>query len=182
MKQIASGFFVMIGPGHNVKSMAYVENVAAFLQYTMTFPVGVHVYNYIDKPDFSMNGLICLVRKSLGKSERIRFRLPCSLGYGLAKAFDVVANVTGKRFPISSIRVKSFVRIRSSAHQYRKQVLFHQLPFKRGSHGRFGMSFLKAIPTSHCSFPSAPFYLLFGFPKRFWKSSNQNNSYRFGPN
>ena len=29
--------FVMIGDGKNKKSMAYVENVAAFIQYTLSF-------------------------------------------------------------------------------------------------------------------------------------------------
>lgn len=108
LRQIASGFFVMIGSGQNVKSMAYVENVAAFLQYSLSFPSGVHVYNYVDKPDFSMNELVALVRKSLGKSEIIRLRLPYFFGYGVAKIFDLIAKITGRRFPISAIRVKKF--------------------------------------------------------------------------
>ena len=37
LRQIASGKFVMVGDGLNRKSMAYVENVAAFLEYSLDF-------------------------------------------------------------------------------------------------------------------------------------------------
>lgn len=58
LRQIASGRFVMVGDGENCKSMAYVENIAAFLEYALSFSSGVHIYNYVDKPDFNMNTLI----------------------------------------------------------------------------------------------------------------------------
>ncbi len=67
LRQIASGKFMMIGDGTNRKSMAYVENVAAFLEYSLGFENGVHIYNYIDKPDFDMNTLVSKVNKALGK-------------------------------------------------------------------------------------------------------------------
>ena len=41
LRQIASGKFVMVGHGENRKSMAYVENIAAFIEYSMTFKPGV---------------------------------------------------------------------------------------------------------------------------------------------
>jgi GlcNAc-P-P-Und epimerase len=108
LRQIASGKFVMVGNGDNRKSMAYVENVAAFIEYSMSFKPGVHIYNYIDKPDFTMNTLVAKVNRILGRSEKIGFRLPFAVGYLIGKGFDSVAAMTGKRFPISSIRVKKF--------------------------------------------------------------------------
>lgn len=108
LKQIASGRFVMVGKGENRKSMAYVENIAAFLEYSLTFKPGVHIYNYIDKPDFTMNTLVSHVNKLLGRSAKIRFRLPYALGLLIGNLFDVVAKATGKKFPISAIRVKKF--------------------------------------------------------------------------
>lgn len=108
LRQIAGGKFVMVGDGTNVKSMAYVENVAAFLQYSLSFGPGVHTYNYIDKPDFDMNTLVKGVFRALGKEEKIGLRLPYVLGFGIGKLFDLVAVVTGKKFSISSIRVKKF--------------------------------------------------------------------------
>ncbi len=108
LRQIASGKFVMVGSGENLKSMAYVENVAAFIEYSMSFKPGVHIYNFIDKPDFTMNTLVGNVNRILGRPDRIGFRLPFSIGYLIGKGFDLVAAITGKRFAISSIRVKKF--------------------------------------------------------------------------
>jgi nucleoside-diphosphate-sugar epimerase len=108
LRQIASGKFVMVGDGLNRKSMAYVENVAAFLEYSLGFKPGVHIYNYIDKPDFTMNTLVVHVNELLGRSAEIKFRLPFSLGLLIGSSFDLVAKITGKKFPISAIRVKKF--------------------------------------------------------------------------
>lgn len=108
LRQIASGRFVMVGKGENRKSMAYVENVAAFIEYSLSFKPGVHIYNFIDKPDFTMNQLVGAVKRSLGQPEQIGFRLPYVVGYAIGKGFDLVAAITGKRLAISSIRVKKF--------------------------------------------------------------------------
>jgi GlcNAc-P-P-Und epimerase len=108
LRQIASGKFMMIGDGTNRKSMAYVENVAAFLEYSLKFENGVHIYNYIDKPDFDMNTLVKNVNKALGKKEKVGFRMPFSIGYSIGKIFDLVALLTGKKFTVSSIRIKKF--------------------------------------------------------------------------
>jgi nucleoside-diphosphate-sugar epimerase len=108
LRQIASGRFVMVGSGENRKSMAYVENVAAFIEYSMSFKPGVYSYNFIDKPDFTMNQLVRSVKRILGQSEKIGLRLPFAVGYAIGKGFDLVAAITGKRLAISSIRVKKF--------------------------------------------------------------------------
>ena len=108
LKQISSGRFLMIGDGLNRKSMAYVENIAAFLEYSLDFKPGVHIYNYIDKPDFTMNTLVGYVNKLLGRSSDIKFRIPFSIGFLIGFSFDLVAKITGKKFPISAIRVKKF--------------------------------------------------------------------------
>lgn len=108
LRQIASGKFIMVGNGQNRKSIAYVENVAAFIEYSMTFKPGVHIYNFIDKPDFTMNQLVGSVKRILGKSEYGGLRLPFVVGYAIGKGFDLIAAMTGKRMWISSIRVKKF--------------------------------------------------------------------------
>jgi GlcNAc-P-P-Und epimerase len=108
LNQIASGKFIMIGKGLNRKSMAYVENVAAFLEFSMNFGPGVHIYNYVDQPDFDMNTLVKNVYKVLGKEAKISLRLPYSIGFASGKFFDLVAWITNKKLPVSSIRVKKF--------------------------------------------------------------------------
>ena len=106
--QIASGKFVMVGSGENRKSIAYVENIAAFIEHCIAFKPGSYVYNFIDKPDFTMNQLVSSVKRILGQKEDISFRLPFALGYSIGKCFDLIAVLTGKRLAISSIRVKKF--------------------------------------------------------------------------
>jgi nucleoside-diphosphate-sugar epimerase len=108
LRQIASGRFVMVGDGTNRKSMAYVENVAAFLEHSLQLPPGVHLTNFVDTPDFTMDALVRSVNRILGRSDEIRVRLPLPLGLMIGRGFDLVAGLTGKRFPISAIRVQKF--------------------------------------------------------------------------
>ncbi|MEF2154758.1 NAD-dependent epimerase/dehydratase family protein [Luteimonas sp. FXH3W] len=108
LKQVACGAFAMIGDGKNRKSMAYVGNVAAFLQHMLGAGPGVHVSNYVDKPDFDMNALVDLARASLGRRKRMLPRIPYSVGYALGGLFDVTAVVIRRPLPISRIRVKKF--------------------------------------------------------------------------
>ena len=109
LRQIASGKFLMFGAGNNKKSMAYVENVAAFLEYSLTFPAGIHIYNYIDKPDFTMNKLITKVRETIFRKKGVGLRLPAKLGLGIGYLADAVSTITRKQLPVSSIRVRKFL-------------------------------------------------------------------------
>jgi len=109
LKQIASGRFVMFGNGENIKSMAYVENVAAFLEYSMSFNPGLHIYNYIDKPDFDMNTLVTVSRKTLFGKNNVGLRLPAFLGMAIGYFADVTSKLISKSLPVSSIRVKKFM-------------------------------------------------------------------------
>lgn len=116
---ISSGKFVMIGNGQNCKSMAYVENVAAFLHFAVGFGPGLHLYNYVDKPDLTMNALVTLVRKRLFGKEGVGLRLPFWLGMAVGHAADLVARTSGKTLPVSAIRVRKFcatTRFASAAH------------------------------------------------------------------
>jgi nucleoside-diphosphate-sugar epimerase len=108
LKQIASKKFIMVGNGRNKKSMAYVENVASFLEFSLNFGPGIHLFNYVDKPDFDMNTLVTKVKKILGKSSKINLRIPFFLGHLAGVFFDFLALITFKKFPVSSIRIKKF--------------------------------------------------------------------------
>jgi nucleoside-diphosphate-sugar epimerase len=108
LRQIALGNFLMIGKGNNKKSMAYVGNVAAFIKYCLeTQKQGCRILNYVDKPDLSMNELLSQVEKSLGK-KLPPVRLPYWLGRLGGIGFDVIAGITGKKFPITAVRIKKF--------------------------------------------------------------------------
>lgn len=107
-RQIASGRFVMVGAGENVKSIAYVGNVAAFIRHCMALKPGIHLFNYADKPDFSMNQLVSEVRNALGRSAHSNIRVPVPVGLAVGRCFDLMPWISGKRFRISSLRIKKF--------------------------------------------------------------------------
>lgn len=108
LNQIASGRFVMVGSGRNVKSMAYVENVAAFLEHMLGSEAGVHVYNYIDKPDMDVAALVEMARSELGRGSGVGMRIPYPIGLAAGYVFDALSRVSGRTFPISAIRVRKF--------------------------------------------------------------------------
>jgi nucleoside-diphosphate-sugar epimerase len=108
LQQIAKRRFVMIGDGRNRKSMAYVENVAAFIEYSLSAKPGTHIYNYVDKPDLTTGELVAQVRHHLGQGNGTGIRIPRKIGLLIGKAFDAASYVTGKSFPISSIRIRKF--------------------------------------------------------------------------
>lgn len=107
-KQLASGRFLMVGNGKNRKSMAYVGNVVAFLKWNVEEnKLPYSVYNYIDKPDFNMHDLVNGFEKALGK-KLPPISLPYWLGLLGGYCFDLLAFITRRSYPISSIRVKKF--------------------------------------------------------------------------
>lgn len=108
LHQIQSGHFLMVGKGTNVKSMAYVGNIVAFVQFLIEkVKDGYNVFNYIDKPDTNMNDLVALV------SDVLKKRIPAThfpywMGMIGGYCFDVLAKITGRKLAVSSVRVKKF--------------------------------------------------------------------------
>lgn len=111
LNQIASGKFMMIGKGNNQKSMSYIGNIVAFIEFMMVnITSGYNVYNYVDKPDFNTNDLVYHTGKILNKkipSIKIPYAIGMLGGYG----FDVLAFLTRKKLSISSVRVKKFCAV-----------------------------------------------------------------------
>lgn len=82
LKQIAGGKFMMVGAGYEV-------------------------YNYVDKPDLNMNQLVAEVEQSLNKKIP-SMHLPYPLGMLGGYCFDILSKITGKKYAVSSVRVKKF--------------------------------------------------------------------------
>lgn len=108
MRRMASPRFVLIGNGRNVKSLAYADNVAAFLAFSLGLPQGVHVYNYVDKPDQTVAALVALVRRELDLPVNDRLRIPYAVAVGAATLLDAVARLTGREFAVTAARVRRF--------------------------------------------------------------------------
>jgi nucleoside-diphosphate-sugar epimerase len=111
LNQIASGKFMMIGDGKNQKSMSYIGNVVAFIEFLIQHKrEGYNVYNYVDKPDFTTNDLVYHTGEILCKkipTTHIPYWLGMLGGYG----FDVLALISRKKLTISSVRVKKFCAV-----------------------------------------------------------------------
>lgn len=107
-RQIATGRFLMVGDGNNRKSMAYIENIVAFLRCATKASPGVHLYNYVDKPDQTMNELVAHVRKIVRGKTGVGARLPYGVALTLGHIADGIARTTGKTLPLSAIRVRKF--------------------------------------------------------------------------
>lgn len=111
LNQIASSRFMMIGAGKNQKSMSYVGNVAAFIFFLIKNNMeGYGVYNYVDKPDFTINDIVYNTGKVLNKPIS-SLRVPYWAGMLGGYAFDILAFVTRKKFAVSSVRVRKFCAV-----------------------------------------------------------------------
>lgn len=108
LKQISSGKFLMIGKGQNKKSMAYVGNIVAFIKSRLDKnESGYHVFNYADKPDYTMTELTQVIEDKM-KLTLPKQRIPYWLGVLIGNVFDFFGLITKKKFSISAVRVKKF--------------------------------------------------------------------------
>ncbi|EFA9598189.1 NAD-dependent epimerase/dehydratase family protein [Escherichia coli] len=63
--------------------------------------------NYVDKPDLNMNQLVAEVEQSLNKKIP-SMHLPYPLGMLGGYCFDILSKIMGKKYAVSSVRVKKF--------------------------------------------------------------------------
>jgi nucleoside-diphosphate-sugar epimerase len=108
IKQVCDGKFYWVGDGRNVKSVAYVENVAdatCFLVQRME--PGVSLYNYSDEPHMKTRDLVALISRLSGKKVS-GFHLPLSAALAATKIIDIVGSVARIDFPITSARLLKF--------------------------------------------------------------------------
>ena len=107
LRQISSGRFFMVGSGQNIKSMAYVGNVAAFLAHCLSIGSGEHIFNYVDGPDMCTQQLVEFVRHEFRQRGKVR-SVPMGLALAGAHLLDGIAKLSGHTFPISAIRIRKF--------------------------------------------------------------------------
>lgn len=107
LTQISKKRFLMVGDGDNKKSMAYVINVADFLEFVARMPAGINIYNYADSPDMKTKEIVAIARRAFDK-DPVPLALPYWLGLAGGATFDVVAKLFKWNLPISAIRVRKF--------------------------------------------------------------------------
>ena len=133
MRQIKAGRFVMVGNGRNRKSMAYVGNLSEFLVHVLSLGTGAHLFNYVDGPDMSMDELVETILRTLrGRRPVFGVRVPYVVGYLGGVACDLMASATGRRLPISAVRIKKFCSTstfsaqRANATGFRPRFALHE--------------------------------------------------------
>lgn len=107
IEQIAKGKFLMVGSGKNKKSMGYVGNISRFLASKTEAKDGIDIFNFAGKPDLSSQEIVDIIVDELKLPRKIP-RIPAWLGYTGGYIFDIVSKITGKKFPISTVRIKKF--------------------------------------------------------------------------
>jgi len=108
LKQISSGRFMMIGKGQNKKSMAYVGNIVALIKNRLEkSEPGYHIFNYADKPDFSMTELTQLIEKKMN-IKLSKYKIPLWIGMLVGYGFDLISLLLRKNLTVSSVRIKKF--------------------------------------------------------------------------
>jgi nucleoside-diphosphate-sugar epimerase len=108
IRQVCDGRFIMVGNGENIKSIAYVENLADATTFLMErCSSGVNILNYADEPHLKTHELVALIRKVSGRKS-LKFHIPLNLAVTVGKTFDVLGKVTGKDYSITGARMKKF--------------------------------------------------------------------------
>ena len=116
IRQIDSGKYARFGPGTNIKSLSYVENIVD----ATLFLAGLkndkpnrkiepfEIFNFIDKPDLTSTEISNVVSACLNKKPAPA--VPYALGMLIGFPFDIIIKLTGKNLPISTARVKKMFK------------------------------------------------------------------------
>ena len=115
INSISNNRFIMIGNGKNVKSMAFVENVSSFIDYSLKLDKNFYLFNYIDEPSLDMNEIVYIIKRNLFNSKSIGMRIPKQIGMPIGVLADFFSKITKKALPISKIRIEKFL---ASSHFY----------------------------------------------------------------
>lgn len=107
MEQIATKRFVIVGSGKNEKSMGYVGNISLLLASKANAESGVDIYNFAGKPDLSTEQIVNIITDELKISHKFP-HVPEWAVLIVGYMFDMLSKITGKKYPISSVRIKKF--------------------------------------------------------------------------
>jgi nucleoside-diphosphate-sugar epimerase len=108
IQSVARRRYIGVGDGGNIKSIAYVENVAAAALYLMDrMKPGVEIYNYADSPHMTTLDLVACIARNL-QVKLPSIRIPKPLALACALPFDIVAKATKMDLPLTAKRIGKF--------------------------------------------------------------------------
>jgi hypothetical protein len=97
---------LIVEKGENKKPIAYISIIDAFLKTCIDTDQKYGIDNYVDRPDLTINDFVFPVKAPLKGKDDFGPRLPYWVGMILCYTGDLVAKISGKNLPVSSIRVK----------------------------------------------------------------------------
>jgi nucleoside-diphosphate-sugar epimerase len=107
-ESIASGKFVMIGRGRNVRSGIYISDFLDGLELCATQPgVEGEAFIFVNDETVTVGRIVDEITRLVGRNGP-RARLPVWLGWGLAAMAEVSAKALGRRPPITRRTLKFF--------------------------------------------------------------------------
>lgn len=107
INQITTGKFAMIGDGENKKSMGYVGNIAKFLCSLKESDKPLDIYNFAGKNDLTTKQIVAIVKDELNLKKEFP-KIPYFVGITGGYILDILSKITGKKFPISAVRIQKF--------------------------------------------------------------------------
>ncbi len=117
INQIVTGKFAMIGDGKNKKSMGYVGNISAFLASLSSAEKKLDFFNFAGKGDLSTQEIVDIVKDELKMNNKF-LRIPYIVGITGGYLLDIISKVTGKKFPVSAVRVQKFTAETTVSTEY----------------------------------------------------------------
>jgi len=106
---IKAGRFVMVGQGRNRKSLCYVGNLVSLMALLLKETPPTLTINAVDKPDFTMDALVRLIREELGLSRLIdRIRIPYAVAIAGGGSVEVAGRVLSRDVPVTAPRIRKF--------------------------------------------------------------------------
>lgn len=100
--------FIFAGGGKNIKSVAYVENLAEATIFLLErLKPGIEIYNYSDYPQMNTEEIVRNIAAYLS-CKIPKFKVPIGPAMAAAGIFDLLGKVTGYNFPITANRIKKF--------------------------------------------------------------------------
>lgn len=106
---IEAGRFVMVGRGRNRKSLCYVGNLVSLLALLLKETPRKLTINAVDKPDYTMEALVHLIREELCVSRLIdRIRIPYPVAVVGGEAVALAGRVLSRDVPVTAPRIRKF--------------------------------------------------------------------------
>lgn len=100
--------FMFVGDGHNIKSVAYVENLVDATLFLMSkMKPGMEIYNYSDEPQMTIEEIVNTIVSFMPHDIPSK-KIPLWVAMSFGSIFDVLGKTTGRNFRITAARMKKF--------------------------------------------------------------------------